>query len=384
MAFTGKASYTADTQGNTTLQGIADDVADLIGMISPSETPLLDALGDAPYAAKSVMHEWLEDKLNPNTITSSTACASTTAATTVQVHDKGSSDQAAPYIQVGTVLKVNDTGEYLQVTGISNDYLAITRAFGGTSATSFGAGADITVISDVALEGADVSVDTSRPRVRKSNYTQIIKKDIIVSGTMQAVTQLGGVSNEFDYQKEKRTREIIRDLEKAAILGKTSGNSIGSSTAYRTMKGIWDFIATNSTSCATITPSALNDAMKGAYDAGASDLDLIVCDPLWKKVVDQFNESAIRVNDPSGPEMYSRQVRFFEGSFGAARVISSRWMPAKSLMVLSTQRVKVLPLQGRSFHYEAVAKTGDSEKGMVIGEYTVEVNQESGLAKVYG
>jgi hypothetical protein len=42
MAFTGKATYSA----GTTLPELAEDVSDLIGIISPYETPLLDALGD--------------------------------------------------------------------------------------------------------------------------------------------------------------------------------------------------------------------------------------------------------------------------------------------------------------------------------------------------
>jgi hypothetical protein len=53
-------------------------------------------------------------------------------------------------------------------------------------------------------------------------------------------------------------------------------------------------------------------------------------------------------------------------------------------MVLASPRVKVVPLRGRSFQFERVAKTGDSEKGMVLGEYTTEVKNEEGLAKAFG
>ena len=63
MAFTGKATY----DGGSTLPELIDDVADLVGLISPFETPLLDAIGDPRNVARSTRHEWLEDKLNPNT-----------------------------------------------------------------------------------------------------------------------------------------------------------------------------------------------------------------------------------------------------------------------------------------------------------------------------
>lgn len=42
MAFTGKATYSA----GSTLPEIAEDVSDIIGIVSPYETPLLNHLGD--------------------------------------------------------------------------------------------------------------------------------------------------------------------------------------------------------------------------------------------------------------------------------------------------------------------------------------------------
>ena len=62
MAFTGKATYT----GGAGLPELAEDVSDIIGIVSPHETPLLDHLGDPGRAAMSTVHEWIEDMLLPN------------------------------------------------------------------------------------------------------------------------------------------------------------------------------------------------------------------------------------------------------------------------------------------------------------------------------
>ena len=62
MAFTGKATYSA----GTTIPELAEDVSDLIGIVSPYEASLLDALGDPMREAMSTHHEWLEDSLLPN------------------------------------------------------------------------------------------------------------------------------------------------------------------------------------------------------------------------------------------------------------------------------------------------------------------------------
>jgi hypothetical protein len=66
MSFTGKATYSA----GATLPEAAEDVSDIIGIVSPYETPLLDHLGDAPRAAASTYHEWLEDEIIPRLIAS--------------------------------------------------------------------------------------------------------------------------------------------------------------------------------------------------------------------------------------------------------------------------------------------------------------------------
>ena len=59
MPFTGKATFTAGTD----LPELADDVSDIVSLVSPFETPLLDLLGDPRRAATSTVHEWLEDAL---------------------------------------------------------------------------------------------------------------------------------------------------------------------------------------------------------------------------------------------------------------------------------------------------------------------------------
>ncbi|MGD9690040.1 MAG: hypothetical protein AB7K52_10345 [Phycisphaerales bacterium] len=59
MPFLGKATFHAGAD----LPEIIEDVSDIVGIVAPFETPLLDHLGDAKKAATSTIHEWLEDAL---------------------------------------------------------------------------------------------------------------------------------------------------------------------------------------------------------------------------------------------------------------------------------------------------------------------------------
>lgn len=196
------------------------------------------------------------------------------------------------------------------------------------------------------------------------------------------MTQLGGVNDEFTYQQQQRIREALRDLEKATILGILSGNTIGSATARRTLKGLRSFLATNAQSVgATLTESWLGNSIKAAWDQGGTDVDVILAGVNYKRIIDSFNASRkLIANEDS---KFSQLVSEYESTFGVMRVVLSRWMPANEALILSSQRVKVLPLNGRSFQFKDVASQGDSKKGMVIGEYTLEVRNEEGMARIF-
>jgi len=380
MAFSGKAMYDAGVFGVET----AEDVSPLVTMISPFETRLLDVLGDAPYPAFNIYHEWSEDALAPNSIVTSSAIASASNAAVVV----GIAAGDANYLQQGTVLLSEGSGEYLIVEAIAGNSITLTRNVGANSlCSSYNAGATFVVISDAAQEGADVSGDISRARPRKGNYCQIYKKDVIISGTVQAVRKVGGITSELDYQIQQRSREALRDLEKSVIRGignvTTVASMGGASNNWggRTMQGLWKTLRTNAQSVATLTESWLGNIIKAAWDRGARDLDLIVADANYKRVIDSWNATRIRTTPDDST--YRNLISEYESTFGMQQVVLSRWMPPNAAMILSSQRVKVLPLQGRSFAYVPIAPTGDSAKGMVIGEYTLETKNEDGLAKIF-
>lgn len=377
MVFTGRATYDSGI-----FEGVAEDVSDEIGMISPFETPLLDRLRQATAPAQNTLHEWQQEELNPNTIinTGVAAIGDATDPATLNLSD-AAGNPVVNYFMLGHIFENETTGEQLQLVS-KDDVTSVgvfSRGFGGTVAATIVQTDVLFAISDAALEGADVDDDISRPRTRHNNYVQLFKKDVIVSGTVQAVRQLGGIGDEMGHQRNMRLREIVRDLEKATIRGRTSGNTIGAVGARRSMDGILARLTTNVTSTATMTPDVLNGIIRGAWDNGGTDLDLIVADANFKQAIDQFQNTRIEVQNRD--ENFHNKVSTFESTYGRQEVILDRWMPRNSLMVISTQRIHVVPLQGRSFAFVPVSRTGDSEKGFIRGEYTLELFNENGMAQ---
>src|SRR5689334_19479972 len=67
--------------------------------------------------------------------------------------------------------------------------------------------------NNAQLEGDDIASFTSQSATtRLANYTQIVRKDLIVSGTVDVVVKAGRKS-EVAYQASKRMKALKRDME---------------------------------------------------------------------------------------------------------------------------------------------------------------------------
>lgn len=142
MSFTGKATYSA----GATLPEIAEDVSDIIGIISPFETPLLNHLGDPRRAARSTIHEWIEDSLLPNSdaINQQSFTPDALTETSITV-DHGS------YFRVGDQIRPAGSHEILFVTDISENELTVVRGYGGTTAEALTDDQVLHIIGNAAL-----------------------------------------------------------------------------------------------------------------------------------------------------------------------------------------------------------------------------------------
>jgi hypothetical protein len=380
MSFTGKATYTAGVN----LPELAEDVADLVGIISPYETPLLDALGDPMREATSTKHEWLEDELLPNKDAISDASISNPLTETSFDVAHGSR------FRVGDQVQVEGSAELMFVTGISGDTLTVVRGYAGTTKENLVTAKVLNIIGNAALEADDRPTARFTTRARKGNYTQIFTAAVEVSGTDAAASQLG-LADELDYQKQERLRELIRDLENTVINGgQVAASPQGSAEVRRSMKGI---IATLATHCyragdngfpsgSTLDEEKLNYVLRKVWEGSNGKVDLVVVGGFQKRKINAF----MSVNRSFGPAdtAYRDMVDFYESDYGLCRIVTTRWLPQDAVLLLDSSRLGVLPLAGRSFHFKPLASTGDYECGELIGEYTLEMKNEAAHAIIRG
>lgn len=386
MGFFGKATYNAGSD----LPELVEDVSDLISIVSPFETPLLDRLGDSRNPATNTVHEWIEDTLLPNadTISQTTFTPNAQDATLITVTN-------GSRFQVGDMLRPGNAAEVILVTSVVANTLTVIRRYGGTPASALSNGLRISILGNPAIEGADATSARFTNRSRRQNYTQIFAATVEVTGTMQAI-KAHGIADEFEYQKSERLRELLRDLENCVINGTApTSQPQGSPTTRRTMNGIIRSIQTNQFTPgqggfptgggagAELNENLINTALRQVWDQSSSRVDTIIVNGAQKRRINQFISSTARHYAP-GDRKLSELVSVYESDFGACNLILSRWVPADTVLMIDSTRISVMPLVGRSFHFKPLAATGDAVSGQVLGEYTMEMRNESAHAVIRG
>jgi len=373
MAFTGKATYSA----GSTLPELAEDVSDLVGIISPYETPLLDALGSPLREATSTHHEWLEDELLPNKDAINDSTFGDPAADTEFVVDNGSR------FRVGDQIQVEGSEELMLVTGVNGDTLTVIRGYAGTTPEYLGDNQVINILGNAALEGSDKPEVRFTNRTRRGNYTQIFTAAVEVSGTDLAASQLG-LADELDFQKQERLRELLRDLENTVINGGEPASSPeGSGSVRRSMKGIIQHLATNVfhtgdsgfPTGTDLDEAKINYVLRKIWENSSGNVDLIVVGGFQKRKINAFSAGS-RTYGPNDTT-FTDLISIYESDFGVCRIITTRWVPQDAVLLLDSSRISVLPLAGRSFHFKPLASGGDYECGELIGEYTLELKNEA-------
>lgn len=386
MPFTGKATYSAGAD----LPELVEDVADLVSIVSPFETPLLDLLGDPRRAALSTVHEWMESSLLPNadTVNQAAFTPNATDATSITVAN-------GPRFRVGDQVRPEAAfREIMLVTAVSGNTLTVVRRYGGTPGGALADGMRLTIVGNAALEGDDRPPTQVTSRTRRRNYTQIFTAAVEVSGSMLAA-RAHGVADELDHQKSERLREMLRDLENCVINGAApAANPQGSASVRRTMNGLIASLTTNQFtpgsgpippgggSGNTLNETVLNSALRAIWEQSSARIDTIVVGGAQKRRLnDLLNNS--RLYEAAETRVTNR-LAVYDSDFGVCRVVLSRWMPADTMILLDSSRLSVMPLAGRSFHYKPLADTGDRAAGMLVGEYTLEVLNENAHGLVRG
>lgn len=245
--------------------------------------------------------------------------------------------------------------------------------------------------SNAALEGDDISSFTAvTPTSRVGNYTQISTKNVVISGTLEAVDKAGRRS-EMTYQLAKLGSELKRDME-AALLANQSPVAGNTTTARRTA-GLPAWIKTNTSfgvggadtagvaartdgTQRAFTEALLKTVIQKVWTSGGTPKMLMV-GPFNKTAASAFTGIATRYRDvPAGQQaQIIGAADVYVSDFGTVNIVPNRFQRDRDAFVVDPDYASLAVL--RPIQKMDLAKTGDAEKALLLVEYGLKVNNEA-------
>jgi len=246
------------------------------------------------------------------------------------------------------------------------------------------------VAVNAQVEGDDYAGEARAATSRLTNYTQISSKSVTISGTDDAVDN-AGMGTQMAYQLAKMGKEIKRDMENAMIgieQAKVAGNA---STARKSASvGTWYGpasptnnyskngspsavpLGTGATAIAggtnrTYTEDLLKAGLKVAFDNGGNP-DTVLMTASHKQLASAFNGVATKYKDASD-KVSIGTTDIYVSDFGEVAFVPDRFQNANRVDILQMDMWSVNFL--RAFQTTDLAKTGDSDKKLLLAEWTL-------------
>lgn len=221
-----------------------------------------------------------------------------------------------------------------------------------------------------AVEGADTLTFQASAKREISNTLEIFKKAVSISGTAEAMQ-----STKFSEEVADRLLELKINLEKKLINGLKADGSV--TPFIRQLSGIVEFAdATNAVTGANVGDIIKtgmrnlwnNDLQEGTYYAFVNadvkeDIDAIYAD--------KYSYQHVTTN-------FGLLVDSLNTNYGTVNVVLSKHIPDGKIVLFNDATLNLVAL--REAQFEALAKTGDSTKGQIVGEYSLKIGTPKAVA----
>ncbi len=249
--------------------------------------------------------------------------------------------------------------------------------------------------SNAALEGDDISSFTAvNPTSRVGNYTQISTKNVVISGTLEALDKAGRRS-ELTYQLAKLGSELKRDME-SALLANQAAVAGNTTTARRTaglpawltsntsfgVGGADPTVGSNPTAARTdgtqraFTETLLKEVIAEVWTSGGTPKMLMV-GAFNKQAASGFNGIATKFRDvPAGQQaQIIGAADVYVSDFGTVNIVPNRFQRARDAFIVDPDYASLAVL--RPIQQMELAKTGDAEKRLMLVEYGLKVSNQA-------
>ena len=187
----------------------------------------------------------------------------------------------------------------------------------------------------------------------------------------------------------KRSRELKIDIE--SIILSNQAAAVGAVATAPKAASVLAWLKTNVSHVGTnpagdgsnarvdgtarpFTEAMLKTVMGSVYTNSGEDLDVLMVPPAQKPVVSAFTGGAQKQVDVSTKKVIST-FDVYVGDFFTVTVVTNRWMRSRDALLLNYDYWSVDWL--RPIKQMPLATTGDAEKRLLIGEWTLVSKNEA-------
>jgi hypothetical protein len=161
--------------------------------------------------------------------------------------------------------------------------------------------------------------------------------------------------------------------------------SVGTGTAQTTIgkaSGTPTTAPTDSTVAGTLTEASLKYVIRECWNKGGKPSMVIVGAAVKQKISGSFTGIATRFKDVKGNSEATiiSGADVYVSDFGNINIVPSRFSRARTVLVVDPEYWGIASLRG--FTMERLAKTGDSDKAHILGDYTLECRNDLASGKI--
>lgn len=237
--------------------------------------------------------------------------------------------------------------------------------------------------SNAKVEGADAADITLIDIVERTNNTQILEETFRISGSADAV-KTHGRARETALQLGKTLKSIKRDLE-FSLVGVDQAAVAGSSSVARKMASMINQISTGVDAGANatdaLTEAKLLEAGQTAFNAG-SDPSVFMIKPADAQIVAGFSASSGRNREIAQGKTLVNVIDLYVSPYGEYKVVLNRHLLSTHALLIDPSMFKTCVL--RPFTRTLLAKQGDSDRHMIVGEYSCKHSNFADSVKITG
>lgn len=342
------------------------DLGDELSTVIEQGSNILRLFNARPEATQR-KHEWLEDQITGS------RCTVTGAVTSHQC-PMSSTDLAK--LRVGTLVYVEGDTAVFRVTALdaTNNKATVERVgANGSEKTDPAANDVLVVMSTPEQEGTTEGENKIHQSGHADNYTQIFRKDVVLSGSSLAIATYG-IENSIQRQTLLRLGDFARDLNLQALRGipvqptASVNGAAGGLFYFGTQDGGLSVNAGN----LAFDSFVVNDGAQAVAAEGGNP-QVIICSIGQARVLSADMNDKITVvrEDPQRGTYVANVVNDVTGAM--MQIFADREMPDNQAFIVDPTGFGLVALRGRAVWDRDTTPEGfDGIRRTIMGEYTFE------------